>query len=136
ENYRQTLVNLAECGIKTVCYNFMPVLDWTRTQLDKEMHDGSKALYYDWIDLAIFDIYILERPHAKESYHATILEQAEKRYATFDEEAKRFLQSNVLMGIPGEKDPSLEDLRRSIDIYAQIGFDGLRSNLTYFLSGI
>lgn len=136
DNYRQTLINLAECGIKTVCYNFMPVLDWTRTQLDKEMHDGSKALYFDWIDLAIFDIYILERPGAKASYAAEIVEQAESRYATFDEEAKKFLLSNVLMGIPGEKDPSLDDLQRSIDIYAQIGFEGLRENLTYFLSSI
>lgn len=136
ENYRQTLTNLAECGIKTICYNFMPVLDWTRTQLDKVMHDGSKALYFDWIDLAIFDIFILDRPNAKASYSAEIVEQAEGRYATFDEEAKKFLLSNVLMGIPGEKDPSLEDLQRSIDIYAEIGFDGLRENLTYFLSSI
>src|SRR5690606_30116812 len=124
DNYRQTLTNLAECGIKTVCYNFMPGLDWTRTQLDKVMHDGSKALYFDWIDLAVFDIFILERPDARSSYATEIVEQAESRYRTFDEEAKKFLLSNVLMGIPGEKDPSLEDLQRSIDIYAAIGFDG------------
>lgn len=136
ENYRQTLTNLAECGITTVCYNFMPVLDWTRTQLDKEMPDGSKALYFDWIDLAIFDIYILGRADAKSSYTVEIVKQAEERYARFDEGDKQFLISNVLMGIPGEEDPSLEDLQRSIDIYAKIGFDGLRENLTYFLSSI
>ncbi|SJN31875.1 Mannonate dehydratase [Sphingobacterium sp. JB170] len=136
DNYRQTLRNLASCGIKTVCYNFMPVLDWTRTQLDLEMKDGSKALYYDWIDLAIFDIYILERPDASSSYAVSVVEQAQIRYSTYTEERKRFLQGNVLMGIPGEKDPSLEDLRTSIAIYEQIGFDGLRENLVYFLSEI
>lgn len=136
ENYRQTLTNLAECGIKTVCYNFMPVLDWTRTQLDKEMTDGSKALYFDWIDLAIFDIYLLERPNARDSYAAEIVNEAERRYADYDDAARKFLLSNVLMGIPGEQDPSLEDLQKSIDIYAKIGFDGLRENLKYFLASI
>ncbi|MFD2968235.1 mannonate dehydratase [Sphingobacterium bambusae] len=136
ENYRQTLQNLADCGIKTVCYNFMPVLDWTRTQLDLLMEDGSKALYFDWIDLAIFDIYILERPDALSSYAAEIATAAKERYATYDDAAKKHLQNNVLMGIPGEKDPSLEDLRNSIAIYAEIGFDGLRDNLAYFLNGI
>ncbi len=134
ENYRQTLRNLASCGIKTVCYNFMPVLDWTRTQLDLEMTDGSKALYFDWVDLAIFDIYILERPDAAASYEASLVEEARSRYSTYTEENKRFLQGNVLMGIPGEKDPSLEDLRSSIAIYDKIGFDGLRENLVYFLT--
>lgn len=136
ENYRQTLQNLADSGIKTVCYNFMPVLDWTRTQLDLLMEDGSKALYFDWIDLAIFDIYILERPDALSSYAAEIATAAKERYATYDAAAKKHLQNNVLMGIPGEKDPSLEDLRNSIAIYAKIGFDGLRDNLAYFLNGI
>lgn len=136
DNYRQSLRNLASCGIKTVCYNFMPVLDWTRTQLDLEMKDGSKALYFDWVDLAIFDIFILERPNARASYSSSIVEEASVRYSTYTEERKSFLQGNVLMGIPGEKDPSLEDLRNSIAVYDKIGFDGLRDNLTYFLSQI
>ncbi|WDF70870.1 mannonate dehydratase [Sphingobacterium oryzagri] len=136
DNYRQTLTNLAFCGIKTVCYNFMPVLDWTRTQLDKLMTDGSKALYFDWIDLAIFDIYILARQDAEASYSAAILDEVKTRYASLDAKAKQALHTNVLMGIPGEKEPSLEDLRRSIAIYAAIGFDGLRENLAYFLSSI
>ena len=136
ENYRQTLRNLAECGIRTVCYNFMPVLDWTRTHLDKLMKDGSKALYFDWIDLAIFDIFILERPDARASYSSEIIDEAESRYADFDEERRKFLLSNVLMGIPGEKDPSLEDLKRSISVYKEIGVEGLRKNLRYFLTSI
>ncbi|TDS15977.1 mannonate dehydratase [Sphingobacterium paludis] len=136
ENYKQTLQNLADCGIKTVCYNFMPVLDWTRTQLDMLMADGSKALYFDWIDLAIFDIYILERPGAAASYPENIKSLAAARFETFNDEKKAHLQHNVLMGIPGEKDPSLQELRDSIEIYAQIGFDGLRENLKHFLSSI
>ena len=136
DNYKQTLKNLASCGITTVCYNFMPVLDWTRTQLDLEMEDGSKALYFDWVDLAVFDIYILQRPDASLSYAPSLVEQARTRYNTYTEGHKVFLQGNVLMGIPGEKDPSLEDLRRSIEIYDKIGFDGLRENLVYFLTEI
>ncbi|NQD71625.1 mannonate dehydratase [Sphingobacterium shayense] len=136
DNYKQTLKNLASCGITTVCYNFMPVLDWTRTQLDLEMEDGSKALYFDWVDLAVFDIYILQRPDASMSYAPSLVEQARTRYNTYTEDHKVFLQGNVLMGIPGEKDPSLDDLRRSIEIYDKIGFDGLRENLVYFLTEI
>src|SRR5690606_21026731 len=73
QKYRETLSNLAECGIKTVCYNFMPVLDWTRTQLDLLMTDGSKALYFDWIDLAVFDIFILKREGADREYSEDIV---------------------------------------------------------------
>src|SRR5690606_13852788 len=90
----------------------------------------------DWVDLAIFDIFILERPNARASYSSSIVEEASVRYSTYTEERKSFLQANVLMGIPGEKDPSLEDLRNSIAVYDKIGFDGLRDNLTYFLSQI
>ena len=136
ENYRQTLQNLADCGVKTICYNFMPVLDWTRTQLDMLMKDGSKALYFDWIDLAIFDIYILERPDAAASYPANIKNLAEERFKTYSEADQKHLQHNILMGIPGEKDPSLQELRDSISIYSRIGFDGLRENLAYFLDAI
>lgn len=135
-NYRQSLKNLAQCGIKTVCYNFMPVLDWTRTQLDLLMKDGSKALYFDWIDLAIFDIHILKRPDASADYASQIQTEAEQRFQKMDEQALVDLQQNVLMGIPGEGDISLESLQQSIETYKQIGFDGLRKNLISFLSAI
>lgn len=135
-NYRTSLRNLASCGIKTVCYNFMPVLDWTRTQLDLVMEDGSKALYFNWVDLAVFDIFILERPHAAESYPAKVAEEAKAKFATFTVEDAKDLQVNILMGIPGEKDASLEELRKSIAIYEEIGHAGLRENLKSFLSAI
>lgn len=135
-NYNQTLSNLAHCGITTVCYNFMPVLDWTRTQLDLEMHDGSKALYFDWIDLALFDIYILERPEAKDSYSAEILSKVDEKLSQITEVQKQELAYVVLMGIPGENDITLDSLKNSINIYKDLGTDGLRNNLTKFLNSI
>lgn len=136
ENYRQTLKNLGSCGIHTVCYNFMPVLDWTRTQLDKEMADGSKALYFNWVDLAVFDLFIFKREGAEKDYPASVLEQARTRHESLSEGQLEELGKVILMGIPNEKDISIEDLRRSIDSYATIGTDGLRANLIRFLSEI
>src|SRR5690625_4211691 len=85
ENYKQTLQNLSSCGVKTICYNFMPVLDWTRTQLDYEVADGSKALRFDWTDLAVFDVYILKRKGAEEDYDLQILQSAADRFRVYDD---------------------------------------------------
>ncbi|QPH40343.1 mannonate dehydratase [Pedobacter endophyticus] len=136
ENYRISLKNLAQCGIKTVCYNFMPVLDWTRTQLDLEMTDGSKALYFNWIDLAIFDLYILKRENAAADYNQSILQRAKDKHAQLSEQDLVDLRINVLMGIPNEKEIELETLRNSINEYAAIGTQGLKENLKFFLSSI
>ncbi|MCX2430285.1 mannonate dehydratase [Pedobacter sp. GR22-10] len=136
ENYKISLQNLSACGIKIVCYNFMPVLDWTRTQLDLEMTDGSKALYFNWIDLAIFDLYILKRAGAREDYSESILKRAADKYATMGAQELTDLRINVLMGIPNEKEIELETLRTSIDEYAAIGTQGLKENLKYFLNAI
>ena len=136
ERYKQSLQNLASCGIKTICYNFMPVLDWTRTQLDLIMKDGSKALYFDWIDLAIFDIYILKREAAAQDYSQEIQQLAEEKFSKMTEEEKTDLQFNILMGIPGEGDISLDSLQNSINIYKSIGREGLKQNLLYFLGAI
>ena len=136
QKYNETLANLAECGIKTICYNFMPVLDWTRTQLDLTMADGSKALYFDWIDLALFDIFILKRDAARTEYPEDIVKRASLRFDEISEQQKDELANVVLMGIPGEKSVELEALKASIDTYQHIGKDGLRDNLVYFLRGI
>lgn len=136
ENYKKSLRNLSQCGIKTVCYNFMPVLDWTRTQLDLEMTDGSKALYFNWIDLAIFDLYILKRVDADQDYSAAILKRAEEKHANLSEQELTDLRINVLMGIPNEKEIELETLRTSINEYAAIGTKGLKENLKHFLNSI
>ncbi|MCZ4243980.1 mannonate dehydratase [Pedobacter punctiformis] len=136
ENYKTSLRNLSQCGIKTVCYNFMPVLDWTRTQLDLEMTDGSKALYFNWIDLAIFDLYILKRAGAEADYAESILKRAKEKAATLNQQQLDDLRINVLMGIPNEKEIELETLRNSINEYAAIGKKGLQENLLYFLNAI
>jgi mannonate dehydratase len=136
EAYKASLKNLSACGIKTVCYNFMPVLDWTRTQLDLEMKDGSKALYFNWIDLAIFDLYILKRDRAVADYPQSVLERAKAKYEILTVGELDDLRINVLMGIPNEKEIELETLRNSINEYEKIGVNGLRENLVYFLSSI
>lgn len=136
ENYRQSLKNLSACGLKTVCYNFMPVLDWTRTKLDLEMENGAKALYFDWTDLAYFDIYILKRNGAEKDYTKDILLAAEKRKDTITASEATQLTEVILMGVPGEDSITLESLQQSIDTYKAIGFDGLRKNLLYFLDSI
>jgi len=136
DRYKQSLKNLADCGIYTVCYNFMPVLDWTRTQLDLLMKDGSKALYFDWIDLAIFDIYLLGREKAEDDYSDHIVDQAKRKFNAMSAEEKTDLQYNILMGIPGEGDITLDSLQQSINIYHEIGIEGLKANLLYFLNAI
>ncbi|MDV4068796.1 mannonate dehydratase [Elizabethkingia anophelis] len=135
-NYRQTLKNLAENGIKTVCYNFMPVLDWTRTQLDLELKDGSKALYFNWIDLAVFDLFMLKRKNAEADYTDSVRKEATERFENYTNEQLNQLQMNILMGIPGEKNIEIEELNKSIELYSTIGAEGLRQNLLYFLQSI
>lgn len=136
ENYVKSLENLAQCGIHIITYNFMPVLDWTRTQLDLLMKDGSKALYFDWIDLAIFDIHILKRIDALHDYSIEVLEAVEKKLSSYSLPDLDALAQVVLMGIPGENNVTLQDLNNSIAIYGKIGRVGLLDNLLHFLSSI
>ena len=81
DKYKASLTNLAKAGLRVITYNFMPVNDWTRTNLDLEMPDGSKALYFNWVDLAVFDIYLLQRENAEKDYSQEIKEEAKKRHA-------------------------------------------------------
>lgn len=135
-NYCQSLENLALCGITTICYNFMPVLDWTRTKLDLEMQNGAKALYFDWIDLALFDIHILKRENAVHDYSTEILQKVKQKISIVDSKSLEKLESVILMGIPNEGNISLETLRQSIDKYQKIGRDGLKENHIWFLRQI
>ncbi|NGF55104.1 mannonate dehydratase [Parapedobacter sp. SGR-10] len=137
ENYKQSLRNLAACGIHIVTYNFMPVLDWTRTQLDLEMPNGAKALYFDWNDLAVFDIYVLKREGAEQDYPASIVAEAKLRYETkYSPADLEELKRVVLMGIPGEKDVTVEEFNKNLETYKDIGLDGLLDNLLWFLNEI
>lgn len=136
ELYRQTLRNLATCGIKIVTYNFMPVNDWTRTNLDLTMSDGSKALYFNWYDMAVFDIHILQRPGAERDYPIEVVREAEHRFSTATPESREHLANVVMFGIPGEKKSTLQEMRDKLALYKEIGHKELRENLSYFLSEI
>ena len=132
EKYKSSIRNVAYCGIPVVTYNFMPVNDWTRTSLNHKMRDGSLALYFNWVDLAVFDIYILKRKNAVDSYSSDILSQAEERYKNYSENQLEALAGVVMFGIPGEKKISTADMLQKLDLYKDIDAVALRENLCYF----
>ena len=136
EKYKESLRNLAKAGLRVITYNFMPVNDWTRTQLDYTMPDGSKALYFNWIDLAVFDIFILQRKDAKQSYSNEILQQAEVKFKQYTQEELSQLAGVVMFGIPGEKKITIESMREKLSRYDNIKQEDLRNNLVYFLQQI
>ena len=136
EKYKESLRNLAKAGLRVITYNFMPVNDWTRTQLDYTMPDGSKALYFNWIDLAVFDIFILQRKDAKQSYSNEIVQQAEVKFKQYTQEELNQLAGVVMFGIPGEKKITIESMREKLSRYDNIKQEDLRNNLVYFLQQI
>ncbi len=136
EKYKESLRNLAKAGLRVITYNFMPVNDWTRTQLDYTMPDGSKALYFNWIDLAVFDMFILERKNARQSYSNKIVQQAEIKFKQYTQEELDQLAGVVMFGIPGEKKITIESMREKLSRYDNIKQDDLRNNLVYFLQQI
>lgn len=132
EKYKTSIRNVAACGIPVVTYNFMPVNDWTRTSLQYKMPDGSLALYFNWIDLAVFDIHILKRKGVNDSYSPSILEKAEERFKKYSPEQLEALAGVVMFGIPGEKKITTESMRTKLESYTDIDANALRENLCYF----
>ena len=121
DNYKQTINNLGAVGIDTICYNFMPVLDWTRTDLTYKMPDGSKALRFDATALAIFELFLLKRPGAESDYTAQQKAAAKERLQTMSKTQKTTLVNNIIAGLPGaEEGYSLEEFQSVLDEYENI----------------
>ena len=136
-NYQQSLRNLAACGIDTVCYNFMPILDWTRTDLAYQLPDGSKALRFDQIAFAAFDLHILQRAGAEQDYSADEQAQAQAYFAAMSEAEIAKLTGNIIAGLPGaEEGYTLEQFRARLAEYAGIDKAQLRQNMAIFLRAI
>lgn len=136
EQYKQSLRNLAVCGLNIVTYNFMPVNDWTRTNLDYAMPDGSRALYFNWFDLAVFDIHLLQRPGAADAYPAAVVAEAERRFAAYRPAEREQLADVVMFGIPGEERQTVARMREKLALYQDIDHAALRANLTDFLADV
>jgi mannonate dehydratase len=137
DNYKQSLRNLATNGIKTVCYNFMPVLDWSRTALDYPMPEGAKTLRFVWVDFAIFDLFILRRPHAEGDYEPEVRIAAENKFQSMSSYQLSVLTNTVLLGLPGSEEAfDLAIFQSLLDEYKEIGDLELRKNLYYFISQV
>ena len=136
-NYQTSIRNLASCGIDTVCYNFMPVLDWTRTNLAYEVGDGSKALRFDKIEFAVFECLLLQRPGAELGYNESEMEAAKELFATMSDEEKAALSANIIAGLPGaEEGYTLTQFQEVLNTYKDIDDATLRNNLYAFLKEI
>lgn len=135
--YKSSLKALAAQGIKVVCYNFMPILDWTRTSLRARQPHGGTAMHFDLVDFAAFDIHILEREHAAADYSAAVQDAAQSRFRAMDDATKIKLQNNITAGLPGANDNwSVADVHDLLQTYAGITPDRLRQNLIDFLAEV
>lgn len=137
ENYKKSIANLGQCGIDTVCYNFMPVLDWTRTNLGYVLPDGSKALYFNVVEFAVFELFLLKRNEAFQKYSKPQIDAAREHFEKMDDHQKDRLVSNIIAGLPGaEEGYSLEQFRNVLATYEDVGEKELRANLYDFIRQI
>ena len=137
DNYIASMRNVATAGIKTLVYNFMPVVDWTRTNLSMELEDGARALSFEMSEFIAFDLFILKRKGAEKDYSTQEIEKAQEVFLSLTEDQKRVLQHNIIAGLPGSFEGySLEEFQKRLDAYKGIDNDKYRENLAYFLNKI
>lgn len=137
ENYKSSVRNVGAAGVSVVCYNFMPVVDWTRTSLDYELPNASRALRFEMTDFAAYDVYILQRENAAQDYDPAILSRARERIETMADREKDLLEENIIAGLPGgEGAYNREGIRAAIAQFIALGTDGLRANLFAFLEDV
>ena len=133
----ESIENLSELGINVICYNFMPILDWTRTELAAPMSSGATAMYFDLVDFIAFDCFILERMNAQSDYEKQLVDIAKNRFEGFSKEKKLILSKNITAGLPGAGEKlTFREVKRRLEGYSGIDADKLRENFKYFLDAV
>jgi mannonate dehydratase len=137
DNYKKSIRAVGAAGITTVCYNFMPVVDWTRTNLSYQLVNNAQALRFEMTDFAAYDVHMLQRPGARDNYSQEILARAEQRFAAMSDEEKQLLEKNIIAGLPGgEGSYNRDGVRAAIDAFIQLGEERFRDHLIRFLEEV
>ncbi|PLW68592.1 mannonate dehydratase [Pseudohalioglobus lutimaris] len=137
DNYKQSLRRIGEAGIEVVCYNFMPVVDWTRTSLSYSLPNGAQALRFEMTDFAAYDVYMLQRDGAIADYDPVLLEKARQRFDAMSAAERALLEQNIIAGLPGgEGSYDREGIKTAIAQFIELGTEGMRSNLYAFLDEV
>lgn len=137
DNYKESVRNVGAAGVPVVCYNFMPVVDWTRTNLDYALPNASRALRFEMTDFAAYDVYILQRENAADDYEPELLARARKRLDAMTETQRELLEQNIIAGLPGgEGSYDREGIRAAIAQFVELGTEGMREQLFAFLKAV